>query len=238
MDEKKVKNVHTSEKPIRTPMERPGAADTEETHPAYALIAASRVSRSGSGKALFGSDFLHGHYMTIKISPAGVGRGLSYDWYHTTSRLPYIEVALSESQWATLLSTPNMGEGTPCTLTWTAEEGYIPAIEPDQNRRQQFNAEVDEHLQDALRAIDEVLDRGKVSKADRDKLEHARRQLGGNLTFVAKSFDEHAEKTVDRAKAEFAGWQAMALQRAGLGALAGESVLSLPDEAVTEEVGS
>src|SRR4029079_12547459 len=165
------------EKPPRT---EGGSHDRfEETHPAYILVGASRVS-STPGAVLFGSDFRHQHYITITIAKATYNRGLSNDWYFGNKQL--IQIALSEAQWATFVSSLNVGQGVPATLEWL--DGCVPRIAPIEARQATFHDEVDEKLDDAIKSIDEVLATATLKKADRAKLEHARRQLGGNLDFV------------------------------------------------------
>lgn len=196
--------------------------DYQETHPAYAMIGASRVS-SGKGEALAGSDFLHQHYMTVTIRNALLSRGLSHDYWLAADE--YIEVALSEAQWATFVSTPNMGHGTPCTLQW--KDGYVPRIEPITDRREQFNDEVQRTLADAVKALDDVLATSNLTKASREKVEKARQEIRSNLPFVMEQADEHIEKTIEKAKSEVEAYLANAIQRAGLEALGASRPITL-----------
>lgn len=205
-----------------------------ETHPAYAMIGASRTD--GGDAVLFGSDFRHRNSIVIRIHHAELRRDLSRDWIHAVGS-PMVEVQLSEAQWATFLSTLNRGDGVPCTINWTAEAGQIPAIIPDTERRAQFNREVDETLANAVRLIAEVeeaIEASNLSKKAREDLgsraAKAKQELEKNLAYAAESFDEHAEKTVEKAKIEVAAYITGAIQRAGLQALgAGEELLQLHD---------
>jgi hypothetical protein len=86
-------------------------SDSVEKHPAYAQIGASRVS---GGTYLYGSNFAHQHYVTISITKSELNRSLSRDW--ASGGEEYIEVALSEAQWASFVSTLNSGTGIQCTL--------------------------------------------------------------------------------------------------------------------------
>lgn len=93
----------------------PGGDDeTVENHPAFAQIVAHRVS-STPGAVLFDSELQHGHYVTIQISEATRRRGLNRDWIYGGKRI--IEVAMSEAQWASFVSSMNTS-GVPCTLEW------------------------------------------------------------------------------------------------------------------------
>ena len=102
----------------------------EETHPAFALIGASRVSVGGVGQGavLFDSDILHGHTVRVRLHTASRSRDLSHDWIH--SRKQIIEIEMSEAQWASFVSSMNVGNGVPCTIR---HQGYeqVPEFELD-----------------------------------------------------------------------------------------------------------
>lgn len=186
-----------------------------ETHPAYAMIGASRVT---GGAILAGSDFQHQAYMTITIKRADVSRGLSHDYWHGGNG-QIIEVALSEAQWATFLSATNMGDGVPCTIQWTETDGYVPRIIPTTNRREQVNDEVKQALAEAVAALEDILADPKSTKSTREKAQRAKMRLTDSVPFVVKSADEHMEKTVEKAKIEVHAYMTGAIQRAGLQAL-------------------
>lgn len=205
--------------------------DYRETHPAYALIGASRVS-STPGQILFGSDFRHQHYITVSIRKAALDRGISNDWIHG-DREEYIEVALSEAQWATFISTLNVGEGVPCTLEHLAME-RVPAIEPIDDRRAQFNAEVESDLAESVALMREALAQAKT-KAQREPIERAIARLNSSLPYVAEQFDEHAEKTLEKVKIEAEAYLTRAVTRAGLEALGAPRILELPDSTPSDE---
>lgn len=197
-----------------------------ENHPAYATIRASRVS-SSPGTILFASDFRHRQFVHLEILPADRRRDLSTDWVHPLSR-PLVQVALTEAQWATFVSSLNIGEGVPCTLERMAGEA-VPGILAVTDRRQQFQDEVQAHLKlvaDTLDALDKAVQlpalSGKKQAELRSLIQTARQNLGGNLGFVAECFDEHMEATVERAKAEIHGHIGSVLTKAGLKQLASD----------------
>jgi len=64
--------------PIRELNTGPGFGGYTERHPAYAQISAARVSGTAY---LYGSDFVHHHYVTLKIARSERVRDL-HDWYH------------------------------------------------------------------------------------------------------------------------------------------------------------
>ena len=202
-------------KPTRTPGDGVHT-DYQEEHPAYAMIGASRVSAT-PGAELFGSDFLHGNYVTISVKRARLDRGLSSDWHHGHGT-DLIEVAVSEAQWATFVSAMNVGDGVPCTLRYI-EGQSVPGIERDQGgRREQLNDEVRQTLADALTALEALRD-DAPSKKYREKVESAIQQIKSNLPYVARQFDKHAENTVEKAKMEVNAYVTQTLQRAGMTAI-------------------
>ena len=121
-----------------------GDPRTVTTHPAFAQIAASRVS---GHTALYDSDFRHNAYMTIKIRTSELHRNLHHDWHFDREEI--IEVALSEVQWATFVSAPNMGSGVPCTLQ-RLNGKQIPQLPDPESRADQFNAEMRNHINQCL----------------------------------------------------------------------------------------
>ncbi len=221
------------EQPVITKEDSP-TSDTVETHPAYAQISANRVSCSGKGTFLYGSDFGHSHYMQISISRSELHRGLSRDWPHPRKKL--IEISLSESQWATFVSTPNSGTGAQCTLNHLLGEG-VPQIPDVPKHREQFESELGKHFDVAKEALakltEEIKSGGTLSQKRRHELlsliNTAEMNIGCNLGFVAGQFGEHMEETTEKAKMEIAAYAQVTLQRAGLSALKGESPLAIAE---------
>lgn len=212
------------EEPVIETYDQDRRHETKTTHPAFAQIGAFRTS--GGNTALFGSDFNHNAYMTIRIGPSALHRTLSRDWHHG-ERLPYIEVALSEAQWATFVSAPNVGDGVPCTLQ-SLNGKTIPGLPDPTNRSDQFREEVkaklDKSVQkvvDTIAKIDGLgLPKGKAAAA-KEGLNSLLTELNANLPFVAKMFEEHMEDTVEAAKQEVHGYMTHVLQRAGIEAITG-----------------
>jgi hypothetical protein len=200
--------------------------DTEDRHPAYAMIGASRVSCGPTGQRLFGSDFAHTGYISVKIAVGSVQRSVSKDWYHAGRQ--YIEVALSEAQWATFVSTLNIGDGVPCTLEY--KDGQrIPGIAETPNRKEQFKAELEKEFQrgrERIVALVETIKASKLSQKQKDEicldLNVLLQHFGDNHGFVAKQFGKHVETTLEHAKIEISAYVTGIIARAGLKALAGD----------------
>lgn len=187
------------------------------SHPAFGQVSASRVSGLVN---LYGSDFSHHHFIAIRINASTLKRGLSHDWYHPGKE--YIEVYLSEAQWATFVSSLNQGSGPCCTVS-SLEGRSIPELPEPKSRTEQMSGEVEERLEkvvSSLKAAMERVDSLGLSKAKakelKNDLSHALMNLTSNLGFVVDSFGEHAEKTVEKAKAEVHGYMTGVLMRAGV----------------------
>lgn len=211
--------------------------DTEENHPAYAQIGASRVSGHIN---LYGSDFDHQHYVTITIRPSVLHRGLNHDWAYGGSR-EYIEVALSEAQWATFVSAMNTGHGVQCTLQHRDGKD-VPQIPRPKDRQAQFNAEANDKLNstvEALKQLAQAIENTSLSQKSKKellrKLNHILQDLGPNLKYVAKCFAEHVEGVTEHAKIEVNAYIQARISRAGIAALSGDKpILMLEGDADAE----
>lgn len=79
--------------PTASPMDSgPWKGSTEFNHPAFGQVTVTRWQSGGPWHRLFGSDLSHPSGITIKVSRADLGRGLSTDWIHPTE--PIVEVSI------------------------------------------------------------------------------------------------------------------------------------------------
>lgn len=204
---------------IQEPVATPDRDGTRYTHPAFGQITVHRTH--GGRGVLYGSDFVHHSYVTIRIYESELSRGLSRDWHF--AKREFVEVALSEAQWATFVSSFNIGAGVPCTIQHR-DGKMIPGF-PLRDEGQEYRVEANAKLKECLDLIDatlvEVRDEASgLSKAKRERLtgslEKARRELGANLPFVAESFGEHMEQRVEKARVEIHAYLAETVRRAGL----------------------
>lgn len=204
------------------------------THPAYAQIGARRVSGHAN---LYDSDFSHQNFITISIYRSEKHRGLNRDWHF--GREEIIEVMLSEAQWATFVSSPNVGSGVPCTLNHLAGES-IPSLPDAPDTRSLFKVEMKEmvaELQNDLSNIAKELD-GPLGKKKVEDIRKSLELLSGRLTgstgFVADSFDEHIEHTVEKAKIEVNAYVTNLVHRTGLDAISNATVPILLTDSSTK----
>lgn len=87
--------------------------ETVEKHESYGMVSINRTSSGGT--YLFGSIMNHHSFITLTIKHAKVRRHLAQDWYSADS-LPIVEIELSHTQFAELITSPGIGDGVPCTI--------------------------------------------------------------------------------------------------------------------------
>ena len=190
------------------------------THPAFGQIGAHRVSGGG---VLYDSEFLHQHYVTISIRTSELHRTHNRDWHFGRDEI--IEVSLSEAQWATFVSSMNMGSGVPCTIQHR-DGGVVPGLPDPERTTEKFAQELRDKLKIAeaqVVAVQNALLAGSVNKTQAKalaaRLEQVRYNIGSNAVFVADSFDEHMETTVEKAKIEINAYATNMVMRTGLNLL-------------------
>lgn len=183
-------------------------------HESYAMLGISRVS-SSKGRNLFGSSIKHNNTIVLRIKPAKVERELNRDLYYST-KVPYIEVEMSYSQFAEAITSLNCGDGVPVTLTYL-DGKYIEKC-PQVDKRREFEEEFQKNmfiLSDSLKKLTEqaealLTDKKAPTKADKEAILNGikmlRQELESNIPFIQKSFNEQMDRTVREAKGEVEGF--------------------------------
>lgn len=207
--------------------------DTDnETHPSFGMASVNRIHSGPPGEALFDSELRHHEFVELRISDAERKRDLNHDWIHPT--VEHTVVRMSMVQWGALVSSFGTS-GVPVTLHRingqpVEKAAYAP-------RMAESLAEVDAAAEkytgrihtaaEALRAaFDEKAGRKEMEKLLRD-LEIQLSNAKPNLKFVAKSFTEHVEDTVTKARADIEAMVAHAATQRGLDAGSAPEVLGL-----------
>lgn len=182
----------------------------DEVHRAFGMIGASRVQNSHPGATLFDSDIQHQHTVIVKIATASRTRNLNRDWLHREKE--FVEVELSESQWASFVSSMNSGTGVPCTIRHREDDYLVPGL-PYEPR---LGESMDEVRTAGDRAIAKIREAFEVAaeKPTKANMQHLRAMIDNaptNMHFAAVSLSEHAENVVQRARADI---EAMVLSKA------------------------
>lgn len=186
-----------------------------ERHPAWGLIGANRVGSSPPGAVLFDSDIRHQNYVVLRISAAQRKRDLYRDWIGTT-RVPFIEVAMSEAQWASFVSSMNVGDGVPCTVL--EREGVPGPGMPYEPRLRESMHEVEGAAAASAESVRAAFAAYKASKTAGNlrSLEAAIENVPANLRFAAESLSGHAENVVQRTRADIEAMVVAKAQQLGL----------------------
>jgi hypothetical protein len=200
----------------------------EREHPSYGILHISRTSGGTSAIRLFGSP-LATHYGTIRltISKGKWIHGLNHDRYFGMNK-EFIEVEMSAAQFADAITSLNLGSGTPCTIRYVQGE-RIPAppehATEAEHIRDNFESTLDKYKAKAhtyRKRIEELA--SKLSAKAKDEIRIAldvmEDQLGSNIPFVVKQFQEATTRITTSAKAEVDAFVTGVVRAAGLQSIA------------------
>lgn len=196
-----------------------------DVHPGWGLIGAHRVQTGPDGAVLFDSDIRHNHTVIVRISTAQRQRNLNRDW--VGQEREFVEVEMSEAQWASFVSSMNTGDGVPCTIRRREGDMVVPGM-PYEPRLQESMAEVRGAAEAAKATLDEAFAavEAKPTKANIRTLKFAIQNMPSNMEYAARSLGEHAENVVQRARADI---EAMVMSKAHqLGLEPGDLGVSVP----------
>ena len=193
------------------PVEPTVDAHGDEQHPSWGMIGASRVSGHAT---LFDSDIRHQHFVTLRISTGRRSRDLNRDWLRPADE--FVEVAMSEAQWASFVSSMNAGQGVPCTILRRDREQVPPA--PFTPRLRESMGDVERAAANAAEAVAKAFATfsEKRTAANLRSLEFAIKNMPANIVFAASSLTEHAENVVQRARADIEAMVVAKAQQLGL----------------------
>lgn len=183
--------------------------DSKETHESYGMIGVSRFSCS-PGISLFGSSIKHSNAISITIRAAEVCRHLNRDWYHGLDEI--IEVELSPTQFAEMITSLNVGDGVPCTIRHINlnRKENPPEVKQRQIFEDEFKndiKELEKICSEDVKEIDKILNKkGTITVKERkeawNKVLKVFNKIGDHIPFLQKQFNEAMDKTVLEAKGE------------------------------------
>jgi hypothetical protein len=204
-----------------------------EKHPAFGQIQFSRVQ--GNPGTLYGTHLdRHYGFVTMTLSRSQRRHNLSQDWYYANEQL--VEVHLSFTQFAEMITAMNVGQGVPCTIRHLPgqELPHIAHQETEQKRVQSdFKAKIAgmaEESRRGLAAVESILAKPTIGKADREEIRNRfgkwMRLIEDSAPFVLDQFMESVERTAVAAKAEVDGFVTSIVHRTGLDALRAKKALT------------
>lgn len=181
-----------------------------EKHPSYGTIEIQRINNSRE-VALFGSSVKHYNAIRLKLRRADVMRDLSADW--TAEKETIAIVDMSFAQFTDMITSINVGTGTPVTIRYLKDEGEIDS--PNFiSKGDKFVKEFKDNLKSATNETTQLInsletlfeEKNHLTKADRQKvlesLSKIERNLVNNNDYVYSQFEKQMEKSVDEAKKE------------------------------------
>ena len=211
--------------PVKVTKGRMVDEETVEDHESFGTAA---ISVSSGGVRLFGSKVARHHSsVTLTIRRASRHHMLHRDWIMGGQEL--IEVRMSHAQFAAMITTPNQGTGTPCTIEFIAGKGMIPAFEPVETETERIMGDVGrigktlaKKIADRTKAVETLAE--SLPKKQREAMQHElamlRQELESNVPFLIKSVAESTEKLVSEAKTEVEAFMNNAVREVGLKAIA------------------
>lgn len=189
-----------------------------ETHPAFGMISAARVSYGPPGQTLFQSDIAHGRTIRLMIDTATRRRDLKNDYVHSNMSGEVVEVEMSEAQWASFVSSMNTS-GVPCTIR-RRESKQVPEF-PHEPRLALTMRETHEAaheafgtILEALRELEALEQGDSTPKQRREALRKLKVRIQNatpNVDFAGRQLAKQAEAVVERARADI---EAMVTQKA------------------------
>lgn len=174
------------------------------------MIGFSRVS--GGENTLFGSSIKHNDRIIMKLKHREQDRHLHGDWYFGRGLIT--EVEMSYSQFAECILTLNVGDGVPCTIRFTEKDGRIPYIKENKSKREQFRNEFSDTISKAMKQVQAQINQIQESNDSKknlgvkerkeiiSQLRQVKYNIGSNLDFCVKQFDEQMDKATLEAKGE------------------------------------
>lgn len=188
-------------------------SDEKIEHPSFGTIKLSR--QHGGDRRLFGSALRHGAWLSISISTASLTRSHGHD--HVFGNDDFVEVHLSEVDFARFIASAGIGEGTPCTINRREIDGKYQSVpEPPQHKAtvNTFKAEATDRIEKAVAGAKEAmrdvsalrLKKGVVTKVELSdlfsKLRMAVQELESNAPFMIQQAEDTIEKMAVKAKGE------------------------------------
>lgn len=204
-----------------------------KTHDSYGMLRFSRINSSHT-RQLFGSQLQHKQTIILTLSKGEIHRNLNQDNYFARGEV--VQVEMSETQFAQLITTFNNGSGTPCTIRHinrqvTEQPPYKSYADKlaDEFTNKMHN--VSAKFEAAIDTVQQILDKKSINKADRAEIRRSiqiiNNFLKDSLPFVARQFNEQTEEVVSAAKTEIMAFVNEAARKAGLNPAEYQDVISI-----------
>ena len=182
---------------------------TSYKHPSFGMLSFNRTH--GGHSNLFGSSIQHNDTIHMVLKEGVVIRGLNDDRYVGEDEI--LEVEMSQSQFAELITSMNVGTGIPCTIKYLRGKGRINEADFINKRQQitnEFKESMNERMSDAKEFYDEVKElfttKKSIGKGDREmilrRLANVTQCIESSSKFIFDQFQNQIDKTITEAKGE------------------------------------
>lgn len=210
-------------------------------HDCFGQISVTKVACSG-GHSMFGSALNHANYISITLNRASLERRRGRD--QVLAEEPIVRFAVSEAQWAQLVSSIGCGTGTPVTLERAPSRGTpilsVPDLDSDpiQNTfESEMNTLCEKYLADGKQLQAELMSLSEgTTTPTKKKLRELAQQMAAlmegmpnAMASLQNQFSETMEQTTEAAKVEVESFVANLAMQTGLQILNEHSpLLELP----------
>lgn len=180
-------------------------------HESYAMMGFYRTH--GHDTTLFGSSIKHNDTIMMQLKTGKHSRSLNNDWYFGDKLI--VEVELSSTQFAEMITSLNQGDGVPVTLRYCLQGDlkkiedppFIPRGELHREEFKKSITEVPGDTQNLIKDLQEIFRTKKtLTKKEQEEvlrtLNKISMNIGCNQEFQVDQFNEQMDKTVQEAKGE------------------------------------
>ena len=200
--------------------------EKEQKHASWGMVGFYRTQCSG--RQCFGSDVTNSNTMRLTVKHAAKHRELGRDWCMGDDTI--CEIELTSLQFAELLTNMNCGDGVPCTILYTDNEGHIK-YKPEKSKIDIIREERDKSIDGAFSALKEIeeeitalINNKKIAKSVGGELSHKLSVALSNLEgFGYEYYKEQASEEIDKmvveAKSQISEYIAAKIHSVGLEAL-------------------
>ena len=172
------------------------------------MLGASRTNCGPEGAVLFGSDIRHRHTVCVRLFAATRSRGLHNDRAHAGPL--QFEIEFSEAQWASFVSSMNVGDGVPCTVRYRPNEEvpelpYAPRLAQTMAETRQAAHDAFDKIQNAFAAYESALNSKAGARACKEALRDLAatiRNAEPNVAYAGRQLVEQSEDVVTKARAD------------------------------------
>jgi len=192
------------------------------------LVQFSRISGS---KQLYMSNLNNANWIKMRVYAGEDSERYGQKHVFVKSQKPLIDIELSSAQFAELITTMNVGEGTPCTLNYVTglkiDQATLKDDEKPLNIGEKYfkksTTEFTDNLNKMTSKLKKELETIIMSKKNKCKitklLNTVETEVNSNMPFYVSVFEESAKKVVTESKIEIDAFLTGEIVKAGLEAL-------------------